>query len=180
MTEKYCTGCGKEKVMEAKFCGNCGKSYSDAQAEVAATVSAFTAPTTKAAGKPKTIGNIVVNIAVAILVIFSQSVMERHLEWGGGETYLVIILLLLAGLQFFAFVLQKRRKSYSAILPAIISFSCIFPTISLYRDLLDWLEYQGFQTQEAVSGDFSLMVIYIFLYIAIAALNIISLFFRNK
>ena len=45
---------------------------------------------------------------------------------------------------------------------------------------LEWLEYQGFQTQGALGGDTTLMVIYMILYGAIAALNIISLFFTNK
>lgn len=180
MMEKFCTGCGQEKTGDVKFCGNCGEVFTDAQAEVAATASPSTGSFVKTAGNPKTIGNIVLNIIVAIVVIFSQSLMVRHIEWGGGESYLITILLLLIGLQLFAIMLQKRRKSYSAILPAIVSIICIFPTISLYMSFVEWLEYQGFQTQEAIGGDTTLMVIYMILYGAIAALNIISLFFRNK
>ena len=128
----------------------------------------------------KSLPNIIVNVIVGILILFSNSVLDRQVSWGGGESYLMVVLVLLIGFQILAVLLQKKRKSYSLLLPTLVSFISIFPAFSLYREFQLWLEYQGYQTQAVAGGDTTLILICLLIYIAITVLNIIFLFIPKR
>ncbi|MEH7223206.1 zinc ribbon domain-containing protein [Bacillus sp. JJ1566] len=188
MVEKFCTTCGHERVQEEKFCGNCGTVYS-ASTEVAATLTSNgSSPINNQSilngavkrSRFRTLPNILVNIVIAILLLMFNSVLERQVSWGGGESFLMVLLLLVIGLQVLTLVLQKRNKSYSLLLPTAISLISIFPTLSLFNDFKRWLGSQGYQTQAVAGGDLSLILMVLFTFLIITVLNIIFLFVRNK
>jgi hypothetical protein len=182
MGEKFCINCGSERLPAAQFCGNCGKVFSTAKDKTVATIENVVGARVEKVNrksKPKTIANIVVNIVFSLLLLVSYSIINRQMQWGGGESYLIILLLIMIGLQIFTLILQRKRKSYTLIIPAIISFISIFRTVSLYRDFSLWLKYQGNQTQDLVSGDLVMIMIYIVFFIVSTLLNVIFLF-RKK
>ena len=193
MEKKFCINCGQEKILDAKFCGNCGSAFSEALEQSAATATSLTETAatvehttndgssivTNKISKPKTLGSIIVNILFAILLFVSKSVMDRHLDWGGGESNLITILILLIGVQLFTLFLQKKQRSYSILLPTVISLFSIFSTYSLYQDFSDWVEYQGFQTQQMVQGDLTLILVYLVFFIVSTALNVLF-FLKSK
>jgi hypothetical protein len=185
MSNKFCTNCGNERINDNKFCHNCGhafqaitKKIENEQAQIKNDyVATFNHP--KKDSKLKTLPNIITNLIVSILIIIANSVLDRQVSWGGGESYLTGVLLLLIIIQIIALLFQSKQKSYSILIPTLISFISIFPTYSLYKDFQSWLEYQGYQTQDLAGGDLTLIIFCLVIFISISVLNILFLF-RKK
>ncbi|WP_416729761.1 hypothetical protein [Fictibacillus sp. JL2B1089] len=181
MSVRFCTGCGKEKDSAAKFCGECGKLFTGGELEAAAAATeSFSVASESIIRKRSTIPNIIVNILITILLFMSQAVIERQLEWGGGESYFFTLIIIISGLQVLGFFLHKRRYSFSALLPIIVSGLFSIASLLMYKSYTEWLEYQGYQTQNMVGGDTSIILFCLFFYITIIVLNIILLFRRNQ
>lgn len=172
MSGKYCTSCGKERGSSAIFCGSCGTRYSTVQQESAAVIESHAVEVKK----PKTMMNIGVNILTAVFMFSSHSAINRHMEWGGGESYVVGLLLIMLVLQSAGLLLHKKRSSYSLLIPTIISFVSIFMILSLYRDFSAWAEYTGYDA----GIEAFIMLIYLIFYIAVTIVNTVFLFIRTK
>ncbi|MBU9712703.1 hypothetical protein [Evansella tamaricis] len=124
--------------------------------------------------------NLLINLLFTWIIIFSYAVLERYIDYGGPENQVKFWLFM--GVSGFAvvFFLHFKKFSHTIWIPVVVSAFHIWPTIKLYNSFKNWISYQSSMMQSAFSGDSTLLILFIALYIAIPVIIVFHLLNKSQ
>lgn len=180
----FCGNCGNKRIEDENFCRECGKSLASVELSVNEVkeeqISSIPVNETHSIKKGEIKKYIrplmiLINILFTVLAISTYSVFMRHIEWGGYYSNARNILILLIVLYIVVVFLNLKNKSWSLLIPTILSFIFFVNLAGGYSSFKEWMSYESSMMQSVLTPDLKLFLLYIWTFLLTSIINVFVL-----